>query len=196
MITTDLQRWYNSRMFMHRLVRPLWLSEVPHASLTEPVWSAAAEPPCVLHHATGVGCCVGTVEHWSWHLWLLPHECHGGEDPHAGKRPLYPPVCDCRPVGRPHPAHDLHTLEKTLKTNPPRPGTHYMLFHITQSSLHPDAVRSDNADYVIAHIWRSSMLSNNVRMSQMRSGALMGNKTEQQSSIFCPSACLSLCFGC
>lgn len=162
------------------MVRPLWLSEEPHASLTEPVWSAAAEPPCVLHHAAGVGCCVGAVEHWSWHLWLLPHQCHGGEDPHTGKCPLYPPVCDCRPVCRPHPAHDLHTLEKTLKTNTPRPDTHYMsfccwTFHVTQSSLHRDAVWSDNADYVIAHTWRSSMFSN-IRTSQMRSGALMGRQ--------------------
>lgn len=68
----------------------------------------------ISNHATGGGRCMGAVEHWSWHLWLLPHQCHGGEDPHVGKCPLHPPVCDCRPVSRPHPAHDLYTMEKTL----------------------------------------------------------------------------------
>lgn len=85
--------------------------------LTESTWPAAEPPsPQLLHHATGGGCCVGNLEHWRWHIWLLPHQCHGREDPHAGERPLYPPVCDRRLVGRPHPPHDLHSMEKTLNT--------------------------------------------------------------------------------
>lgn len=85
------------------------------------VWSVllvqalTAEAPCLLHHASGGGRCVGAVEHRCRHLWLLPHQCHGGEDPHTGECPLYPSVCDCWPVCRPHPAHDLYTVEKTLK---------------------------------------------------------------------------------
>lgn len=68
------------------------------------------------HHAAGSGRRVGAVEHHCWHLRLLPHQRHGGEDPHSRARPLHPPVCDCWPVGGPHPAYGLHTTEKTLKT--------------------------------------------------------------------------------
>lgn len=77
----------------------------------DPVGSAA---PLHLHDATGGGRCVGAVEHHSWNIRLLPHQRDGGEDPHTGKCPVYPPICDRSPVGRPHPAHDIYTVEKTL----------------------------------------------------------------------------------
>lgn len=80
-------------------------------SVFDRVWP----PPCLPHHAAGVGRRVGAVEHWSRHLRLLPHQRHGGEDPRAGERPLHPPVCDGGPGGGPPAARHLHTVEKTLK---------------------------------------------------------------------------------
>ncbi len=146
------------------------------------------------HHATGGGRRVGAVEHWSRHLWLLPHQCHGGEDPHAGKRPLHPPVCDRRPVCRPHPAHDLHTMAKTLKPHWPRPSSRYMLFccricRVTLFTFHPVG-QCDNLDNVTAHGWRSDMFSNDQDVpDEVRSTD--GDWTEQQSSIWTsPTCCL------
>lgn len=75
---------------------------------------AAAEPLRLPHNAVGGGRCMGGVEHHSWRLRLLPHERHGGEDPHSGERPLHPPVCHCRPLCWSDPSHDIHTMEKTL----------------------------------------------------------------------------------
>lgn len=69
---------------------------------------------CPLGHAAGGGHSVGTLEHRGQHLWLLPHQCHGGEDPHAGKCPLHPSDCDCLPLCWPDISHDLYTMEKTL----------------------------------------------------------------------------------
>lgn len=75
-------------------------------------WQSLTEPPC--RHANGGGCSVGAVEHRRWHLWLLPHQRNRGQDPHTGKCPLYPSVCDCLPVCWPDTPHDLYTMEKTL----------------------------------------------------------------------------------
>lgn len=75
-------------------------------------WESLTEPPC--RHANGGGCSVGAVEHRRWHLWLLPHQRNRGQDPHTGKCPLYPSVCDCLPVCWPDTPHDLYTMEKTL----------------------------------------------------------------------------------
>lgn len=124
--------------------------------LWQSVWSAAAESPSLLHHATGGGCCVGAVEHWSWHLWLLPHQCHGGEDPHTGKCPLYSPVCDRSPVSRSYPAHDLHTMEKTL--NFADRCTHLMFIYcticcITQGSFDQDVGQSESLAHTASHAW-------------------------------------------
>lgn len=83
-------------------------------------------PPHLTCHAAGGGCCVGAVEHRRWRLWLLPHQCHGREDPCTGKCPLYSPVCDCGPVSRSHPAYDLYPMEKTM-TKPLQPC--YDLFY-------------------------------------------------------------------
>lgn len=68
-----------------------------------------------LCHASGGGCRVGCVEHRGGGLRLLPHKCNGGEDPHAGERPVHSPVCDRGPLCRPHPPHDLHFIQKTLR---------------------------------------------------------------------------------
>lgn len=98
------------------------------------------------NHATGGGRRMGAVEHWSWHLWLLPHQCHGGEDPHVGKCPLHPPVCDCRPVSRPHPAHDLYTMEKTLTGTQPRNHQKKLFCHrIFQGTFHPHVGPRDHS---------------------------------------------------
>lgn len=89
---------------------------------------------------------MGAVEHHSRHLRLLPHQRHGGEDPHAGERPLYPPVCDRGPVGRPHPAHDIYTMEKTLNLN-----TDQGQMPTAQGSFHPDIGKCDSLAQMTAH---------------------------------------------
>lgn len=76
---------------------------------------AAVEPPRLPRHAACGGRRVGAVEHHSRRLRLLPYQRHGGEDPHAGECPFHPPVCDRRPVRWSDPAHDIHTMEKTLR---------------------------------------------------------------------------------
>ncbi|RVE70003.1 hypothetical protein OJAV_G00083510 [Oryzias javanicus] len=86
-----------------------------HHSHRAAVGGLCSVAPALPQHAARGGCRVGAVEHWRRGLRLLPHQRHGGEDTHSGERPLHPPVCHRRPVGRPHPAHDLHPLEETLK---------------------------------------------------------------------------------
>lgn len=98
------------------------LSCVCHHSGEDPVSGGCVGRPAAggplngfSHHEGAGGCCVGGMEHRGLHLWLHPHQRHGGAHTHAGEGYQHPPVCHWAAVGGHLGALLLHLCQEDLR---------------------------------------------------------------------------------